>query len=122
METHKTTVPGGPWENVDGPWDGPWRSLGKDTYVLRTGRRSLGKYNDVLRAGRTAAVLGHAMAHTGSWALATGACGPYTALGASTVGTAGLRPGPGYRPPAAPVLAPLSSAESKCFKVALHGG
>ena len=122
MEIHKTTVPGGPWENVDGPWDGPWRSLGKGNGFLRAGRPSLGEDNDCLYAGHAAAVLGHAIAHTGSWALATRACGPYTALGANTVGTAGVRPGPGHRPPAVPVLAPLSHAESKCFKVALHGG
>ena len=36
-------VPGGPWENVDGPWDGPWRSLGKHKGFSACPWRPLGK-------------------------------------------------------------------------------
>ena len=71
LQNPKSTVPGGPWENVGGPWDGPWRSVGKHTVFSACLWRSLGKTKVFCAWPAMLQHVCQGMVYTGSWVLAT---------------------------------------------------
>ena len=107
-------VPGGPWENVDGPWDGPWRSLGKHKVSSACLWRSLGKPRSSAPGPRCCNMCARAWCTRAHGCSPQGVCGPHAAFGPNTGTTsiaAFLR-----RTGSAPECTPLEEDPAACSR------